>query len=145
MGDVAANGPPGILGRVSLWAKDVPLLALRSAILSAAGLTERVEEDHRFLERRPGNDDTLVPVARAAPDPQLVLRAQDMTVQEFDLAALASTGDAWAAYAYTPTGALHAFRTGDRLADGILRDVQSTDIALDTDEGPLRLGLSALP
>ncbi|MFI5184068.1 MAG: hypothetical protein ACHQNV_06700 [Vicinamibacteria bacterium] len=142
---LAALGPQGFLGRVSLWAKDVPLFTLRSAILAAAGLTERVEEDHRFLERRPGNDDTLVPVARAVPDPQLVLRAQDLTVQEFDLAGLASASDAWTAFAYTPTGALHAYRPGDRLADGILRDVQSTDVGLDTEEGPLRLGLGALP
>jgi hypothetical protein len=142
---LAALGPPGFLGRVSLWAKDVPLFTLRSAILAAAGLTERVEEDHRFVERRPGNDDTLVPVARAVPDPQLVLRAQDLTVQEFDLAGLASASDAWTAFAYTPTGALHAYRTGDRLADAILREVQSTDVFLETDEGPLRLGLGALP
>ena len=99
---LAALGPPGFLGRVSIWVKDVPLLALRAAILSASGLAERIEADHRFLERRPGNDDTLVPVARAVPDPQLVLRAQDLTVQEFDLAGLASTGDAWSAFAYTP-------------------------------------------
>jgi hypothetical protein len=142
---LAALGPPGFLGRLSLWAKDAPLFTLRSAILGAAGLTERVEEDHRFLERRPGNDDTLVPVARAVPDPQLVLRAQDLTVQEFDLAGLAAASDTWTAFAYTPTGALHAYRTNDRLADAILRDVQSTDILLETDEGPLRLGLSPLP
>jgi hypothetical protein len=142
---LAALGPPGFLGRVSLWAKDVPLMTLRSAVLSAAGLTERIEEDHRFLERRGGSEETLVPVARALPDPQLVLRAQDLTVQEFDLAALAASGDTWSAFAYTPTGALHAFRAGDRLTDGVLREVQSTDVAIDTDDGPLRLGLGALP
>jgi hypothetical protein len=142
---LAALGPQGFLGRVSLWAKDTPLFTLRSAILAAAGLTERVEEDHRFLERRPGNEDTLVPVARAVPDPQLVLRAQDLTVQEFDLAGLAAASDTWTAFAYTPTGALHAYRTNDRLADAILRDVQSTDVFLETDEGPLRLGLNPLP
>ena len=35
---LAALGPPGSLGRASVWARDVPLLALRSSLLELAGL-----------------------------------------------------------------------------------------------------------
>ncbi len=142
---LASLGPPGFLGRVSVWAKDVPLGVLRTAVLEAAGLTERVEEDRRILEKPGGSGDSLVPVAGAPPDAQLVLRAQDMTVQEFDLAGLATAGNGWVAYAYSSTGALHTYRAGDPLWDGTLKDVESTDVGLETEEGPLRVGLGALP
>jgi hypothetical protein len=142
---LAALGPQGFLGRVSLWAKDVPLVVLRSAVLSAAGLTERVENDSRILERHAGGDEAVVPVSGAPPDPQLILRPQDLAVIEFEIAGLAGTADGWTAFAYAPTGALNAYRAGDRLADGAVKDVQSTDVALDTDEGLLRVPLNPLP
>jgi len=142
---LAALGPQGFLGRMSVWAKDVPLGTCRVAVLAAAGLTERVEEDRRILERRPGAEEVLVPVSGVAPDPQLLLRAQDLAVIEFDLAGLAGGADGWTAFAYTPTGALNAYRAADRLADGAVKDVESTDVTLNTDEGLLRLALSPLP
>ena len=49
---LAALGPPGFLGRVSVWTKDAPLVAVRAAVLDAVGLTERTEEDRRVVERR---------------------------------------------------------------------------------------------
>jgi hypothetical protein len=142
---LASLGPPGFLGRVSVWARDTPLDVLRKAVLAAAGLTERVEEDRRILEKAGGSDDSLVPVAGAPPDAQLVLRAQDLTVQEFDLAGLSSAGNGWVAYAYSSTGALHTYHVGDPLWDGAVQDIQSTDVELETDDGPLRVGLGPLP
>jgi hypothetical protein len=142
---LASLGPPGFLGRVSVWARDTPLDVLRRAVLAAAGLTERVEEDRRILEKAGGSDESLVPVAGAPPDAQLVLRAQDLTVQEFDLAGLSSAGNGWVAYAYSSTGALHTYHVGDPLWDGAVKDIQSTDVELETDEGPLRVGLGPLP
>ena len=47
---LAALGPPGFLGRVSVWTKDAPLFAVRAAVLDAASLTERTEEDRRVLK-----------------------------------------------------------------------------------------------
>jgi hypothetical protein len=142
---LAALGPPGSLGRVSVFSKSAPLLALRAAALLAAGLAERVEEDRRIVERRPGPVETTVPVARAGAEPRLALRREELTVQEFELAGVASGGEGFVAFAYSPTGQLHAYRPGDRLADGVVRAVESTDVLLETEEGPLRLALPALP
>ena len=142
---LAALGPPGFLGRVSVWTKNAPLLAVRSAVLDAAGLTERIEEDRRVVERRSGPSDAPAPVARGGSEPRLVLRPEEATVGEFQLAGVASAGDAFVAFAYAPTGQLNAYRAGDRLADGVVRAVESTDVLLDTEEGPLRIPVPAMP
>lgn len=142
---LASLGPPGFLGRVSLWAKDVPLDTLRREVLAAAGLTESIEEDRRVLRKPGGTDESLAPIAGAEPDPQLILRAQDLTLQELDLAGLASAGADWKAYAYSPTGALQTYAAGSRLWDATVKDVESTDVTLETDEGLLSLSLGALP
>jgi hypothetical protein len=142
---LAALGPQGFLGRLSLWVKNLPLDALRAAVLAAAGLTERIENDRRLLERRSGGEGPLIPVSGAAPHPQLILHPQDIAVMEFELAGLAGGSDGWTAFAYAPTGGLNAYRPGDRLADGVIKNVESTDVALDTDEGLLRFTLSILP
>jgi len=73
------------------------------------------------------------------------LRPQDLTVMEFALAGLASSSEGWIAFAYTPAGVLGSYRTGDRLADGTVKAVESTDVTLETDDGPLRLPLEPLP
>ena len=137
----AALGPPGYLGRLSLWAAGVPLGALRTAILDAVGLVERAEEDVRVLERPTGAGETPEPVARDAPDERLSLRPEELAVLEFDLVGVASSGSGWLAFAYSPTGQLHAYRAGDRLADGVVQSIESTDVVLETSEGPLRIPL----
>ncbi|HEY7516055.1 MAG TPA: hypothetical protein VIC87_16320, partial [Vicinamibacteria bacterium] len=142
---LAALGPPGFLGRVSLWVRDAPLGILRSAVLESAGLQERLEEERRILERRAGEGENAVPVAGSDSESRLVMGAQDMTVLDFQLSGLASSDDAWIAFAYAPTGTLHPYRAGDRLADAQVRRIESTDLTLDTDEGPLGVGLSPLP
>jgi hypothetical protein len=143
---LGALGPQGFLGRLSLWTKDAPLVAVRASVLDAAGLAERTEEGQRILERHPGSDEPVFPVAGAAPDPRLVLRPQDLTVEEFELTGLASAdGENWVAFAYSPAGALHAYRPGDHLSDGIVRSVESTDLLLDTEDGPVRVTLPIGP
>jgi hypothetical protein len=142
---LAALGPPGFLGRVSVWTKDAPLLAVRAAVLDATGFTERTEEDHRVVERRTGGNAAPVPVASAGGEPRLALRREDLTVLEFQLAGVASFGETFVAFAYAPTGQLYAYRPGDRLADGVVRAVESTDVLLETEEGPLRIALPPLP
>jgi len=142
---LATLGPPGFLGRVSVWTKDAPLVAVRSAVLDAVGLTERTEEDRRVVERRGGGGEAPVPVARAGPEPRLALRREELTVLEFQLAGVAAAGESFVAFAHAPTGQLYAYRPGDRLADGIVRAIETTDVLLETEEGPLRLPLPPGP
>ncbi len=139
---LAALGPQGFLGRVSVWAKDVPVAGLRAAVLDAVGLTERMEEGRRILERRAGSEEPVFPVAGSPPERRLALRPRDLAVLEFDLTGVASAGEAWTAYAYSPRGVLNAYRAGDPLADGVVTSVDSTDVVLETDEGALRVPLT---
>jgi hypothetical protein len=142
---LAALGPPGFLGRASVWTKDAPLGAVRAALLEAAGLGERSEEDRRVLTSPNGTGEAAVPVARSAPEPRLSLRREELTVLELQLAGVASAGAEFTAFAYSPTGQLYAYRAGDRIVDAQVRAVESTDVLLETDEGPLRLPLPPLP
>lgn len=141
---LAALGPAGSLGRVSLWARDVPVLDLRAAVLEAVGLHERIEEGRRILERKPGSEEVVAPVAGTSPERRLALAPEDLAVMEFDLAGVASAGAEWTAFAYSPTGTLNAYRPGDRLADGIVKSVESTDVVIETDEGPVRFTVPPL-
>jgi hypothetical protein len=141
---LAVLGPPGFLGRLSVFTDDAPLLAVRGAVLDTAGLTERTEEGLRVLARPIGTAEAPVPVSRDVTDPRLTLRPEDLTLLEFEVAGLAATGDTFVAFAYTPAGRLYAYRAGDRLADAAIRSVSSTDLTLDTEEGPVTLALDAM-
>jgi hypothetical protein len=142
---LASLGPPGSLGRVSLWARETPLAVLRASVLDAAGLTERVDDEHRVLGRASGAGEPPVPIAAETLPPRLVLRAPDLSLLEFEPAGIASAGSGWSAYAYSPGGALLTYRAGERLANAVVKDVQSTDVLLETDEGELRIGIPPLP
>ena len=48
------------------------------------------------------------------------------------------------AFAHSPSGALHAYKAGDRLFDGAVTAIESTDVALETEDGPLRVLLPTL-
>jgi len=120
------------------------VLDLRAAVLEAVGLSERIEEGRRVLQRKTVAEETMAPVAGTTPERRLVLGPQDLAVMEFDLAGVASAGDTWMAFAYSPTGVLNAYRPGDRLADGIIKSVESTDVVIETDEGPVRYPLAPL-
>ena len=63
-----------------------------------------------MLSGRTGTLEAPVPVARADPEPRLALRREELTVLEFQLAGVASAGDAFVAFAYSPTGQLYAYR-----------------------------------
>ena len=141
---LASLGPPGPLGRLSVYARDVALVDLRDAILDTVGLKERIEEGRRILEPPGGSDQAVTPVARVPRERRLALRPQDLAVLEFELSGLASAGSGWISFAYAPTGALNVYRPGDRLADGNVASVESTDVSLLTDEGPLRVPLQTL-
>ena len=95
----------------------------------------------RLIERAPGANDHLVPLAASPAERRLIVEPRDLSVQEFELAGVASAGTTWLAVAYAPTGALNAYRPGDRLADGVLKTVDAADVVVETDEGPLRLSV----
>jgi hypothetical protein len=136
---LAALGPEGHLGRVSVWADDAPVAHLRTIILDAVGLTERIENDRRILERRSG--EPVFPVAGTPRDRRLVTRPQDLALLDFELAGVASAGAGWTAFAYSPRGLLQAFRSGDALLDATIKAVHSNDVVLETGAGPFRIGL----
>jgi hypothetical protein len=138
---LAALGPQGFLGRLSLWIRDAPLPDVRTALLESVGLTELFEEGRRVVRRLGRPEDALFPVAGAPPLRKLALRPRDIDVSDFELAGVALSGAQTIAFAYGPSGTLYAYRPGDRLADAALRAVNSTDVELATDEGPLRVAL----
>lgn len=142
---LASLGPPGFLGRVSVFTRDVPLFALRAAVLDSVSLTERREDETRVLEKTTGSGEPASPVARSGPETRLVLRREDVTVQEFDLAGVGSAGEGFLAFAYSPTGQLFAYAAGDRLSDGIVRAVDADGVTIETEEGTLRLSVPPLP
>jgi hypothetical protein len=141
--DLAALGPEGFLGASSVWARDVSLEDLRAAIVQAAGLSERFEDERRVLERAGDSEESLVPLVGSLGERRLVAGPADLSVREFELAGLASDGTTWTALAYSPRGTLLHYRRGDSLADARVTAVHSTDLTLETDEGPRRLTLSA--
>jgi hypothetical protein len=135
--------PPGPLGRVSLWAKDAAVIDLRAAVLHGASLSERVEGERRLVLRSaegPAPPD-VAPVTGIVAERRLVVRPQELAADEFQLAGLAQADGRWVAFVYSPTGDLYAYRSGDRLADATVNAIESTDVLLQTEEGPLRVPL----
>ena len=115
-------------GRLSVWATEAHLADIRAAVLQASRPDGSPSGD---------GDARVAPVAPS--EKRLLVRADELSVSEFQLAGVASTGEAWTAFAYAPTGALNAYRRGDRLADGTATEVQSTEVVITTEEGPLRV------
>jgi hypothetical protein len=141
---LASEAGPGALGRLSVFARDVNVAALRAAVLEAAGLVERAVEGRRIVERPQAPAEATEPIA-PLPKRRLDLGPDDVSVSEFALAGVAAVNDDWMAFGYSPLGALQAYRPAARLADGTVRTVQSTDVLLGTDEGDLRVVLPAIP
>ena len=108
----ASLGPSGFLGRVSVWTKNAPLAALRVAVLDAAGLDERIEDERRIVARRNGAGETATPVAPSSAPSRLALRREELTVREFELAGIGSSGGRSLAFAYSPGGELFAYAPG---------------------------------
>jgi hypothetical protein len=126
--DTAAPPPPRANGgRISLWASEAHLGDVRAAVLQIA----------RVGGAPSGDGDPPPP----STERRLLVRADELSVSEFQLAGVASAGQGWTAFAYAPTGVLNAYKRGDRLADGTTTEVQSTDVMITTEEGPLRIAL----
>lgn len=142
---LSALAPAGPLGRISLWAREASASDIRAVVLQAAGLAERLSGEERLLERAGGTAETLGPLAGPGAARRLVMRPQELAVEEFELAGIALGADRRLALAYAPSGTLYAYRAGDRLANGVVEAVESTDVLLATEEGPLRLVLPDLP
>lgn len=142
---LAAMAPAGPLGRISLWTREAPATDVRALVLQAIGLDERVVDEGRLLERPGGTAETLAPLAGAGVSRRLVMHPQELAVEEFVLAGIALSAEKRLALAYAPSGALYSYSAGDRLANGLVEVVESTDVLLNTEEGPLRLMLPDLP
>jgi hypothetical protein len=125
-----AAAPRDLPGRVSIWAREFPASDLRAALVegtASAGASP---------------DATASPSpAAAAPPRRLELRPDELAVEELELAGLAAVDGRWMALVYSPAGTLYTYRTGDRLADGTVGAVESTDVLLQTEEGPVRVVL----
>ena len=117
-------------GRASVWAREVAVADLKSALLVASGLGEV-----RVVPSAGDDDDDKEPGGAR----RLLLRSQDLAVSEFALTGLAHADSGWVAFAYSPRGTLYAYRAGDRLGDGLLAGVESTDVQLETEDGLLRI------
>ena len=140
---LASLGPPGPLGRVSVWVRDVPVGLVRAAVLESARLAERVEDGQRILSREGAAADP-VPVAQAGPSRRFALGADEISVSEFALSGVALGPAARLAVAYSSLGELCTYRPGERLADGSVASVDSTDVVLETEEGGIRVPLEPL-
>jgi hypothetical protein len=132
--------PAGDLGRISIWARALPVDVLRAAVLESAGLVETMEEDRRVV-RVAGSTGTPSPVTTGPPERRLLLEPAGLATLELHLAGLALAPEGWVALAYSPSGALFRYKRGDRLADATVSAVESTDVQVEMDEGALRVPL----
>jgi hypothetical protein len=119
--------PRDVPGRISVWAREMPASDLRSAVMDAVGSAG-------------GAEGTPSPAANGPR--RLDLRPDEMAVEEFELAGLVASGARWTALVYSPAGTLYSYKAGDRLADGVVSAVESTDVLLQTEEGPVRIPIS---
>jgi hypothetical protein len=121
-----AAAPRDVPGRISIWARETPAVDLRSAVIEAVGTA--------------GSAEAPPPPSATAPR-RLDLRPAELGVEEFEPAGLVARQGRWTALVYSPAGTLYAYRAGDRLANGLVSAVESTDVLLQTEEGPLRAPL----
>ncbi|HEY8150904.1 MAG TPA: hypothetical protein VIK51_18500, partial [Vicinamibacteria bacterium] len=108
IGEADPTGPPPPRvagGRLSLWASEARLADVRAAVLQIARPAGAASGD--------GDPPPLPP----STERRLLVRTDELSVSEFQLAGVASAGQGWTAFAYSPTGVLNAYRRGDRLAD----------------------------
>ncbi len=131
---------PGRLGVLSVFADDLAAGDLLAGIRAAADLEERAD---RVLAPRASG--AAPRTAEVPPERRLALASDQLSTAEFRLAGLARSGGGWLALAYAPTGTLNAYRRGDRLADGAVAEIESTDVLLSTEEGYSRALLPDLP
>jgi len=131
--------PPGDLGRISIWARDTPVDALRAAVLEAAALAETVSDDKRVVRPAGSTEGTPAPVTTGPVFRRLLVQPAALTTVELSLSGVALLPEGWTALAYAPSGALFRYKRGERIADAAVAEVQSTDVLIETEEGPYRL------
>jgi hypothetical protein len=132
----------GATGRLSVFAADVPAAVLAEVVRVAAGLSPHGSDLSTAAEPSSAAGAGEAPVVTPDEAGALRLAPQEVSVHEFALAGVAQAGDAWMALAYSPTGTLYVYRPADRLADGAVRAVESTDVVIDSEDGPLRFLLA---
>lgn len=141
--------PPGTLGRLSVWARDVELPLLRASILDAAGLIEVPREDGVTalvpVDAPSPADQTLTPIEPSPTLRRLTLRPADVSPDDFELAAIGGWSGTWRAFSYSPEGMLHVYRTGDALADGSVKSVEGESVVVEGEDGAVWLRLQPLP
>jgi hypothetical protein len=142
--------PAGTLGRATIWARNIGLPSLRAIVLEAAGLLEVQGDDgvravQRIDAAVAGAGEPLLPIDPAPPLRRLTLRPADLTPEDFDLAAIGGDSGAWRAFAYSPAGTLHPYRSGDALADGSVRAIDATSALLEGEDGPIWVRIPAVP
>ena len=69
----------------------------------------------------------------------LVLRPEDVTLFEFEMAGVAGSAGAWRTYAYAATGVLHAYARGARLADARILEIATSDVQVESGGASIRL------
>jgi hypothetical protein len=129
------------LGRLSVFAKNVPAAVLRAAVLEAASLRERRQDDRRLVGVPEGATPALMALTSRTSPRRLVLPREDLAVHEFELSGVAAASTGWSAFVYGPGGSLHVFRAGDRIHDASVVEIDASNALLSTDEGLLRVPL----
>jgi hypothetical protein len=129
------------LGRLSVFAKDVPAAVLRAAVLDAVSLRERRQDDRRLVGVAEGATPAIAALTHRTSPRRLVLPREDLAVHEFELAGVAGSDAGWSAFVYGPGGSLHVFRAGDRIRDASVVEIDAANAMLSTDEGLLRVPL----
>jgi hypothetical protein len=64
-------------------------------------------------------------------------------VEELALSGIGRTGKELVAFIYSPLGEIVAVRLGDALADGVIAEIDSAGVFIDTSEGPVKISLPA--
>ncbi len=135
-----ALGPSG-LPRLSVFAREAPVSDLRRAVLSALQLEETREDNARVLRLRERGS-SIGPIA-ATTGGRIIFRARDLAVEELALSGIGRAGKELVAFIYSPLGEIVAVRLGDALADGVIAEIDSAGVFIDTSEGPVKISLPA--
>ena len=143
---LAVLGPEGVLGSASVWVANAPLARrAQRAARERPGSSSGSKKARRWCgapaqPRRPrypvaatGASHAQARARRVRPGPARISISSESPPPARGLRA----------FAYSPTGRLHAYRPGDKLADGTVRAVNATDVELETDEGRIRAAVAA--
>jgi hypothetical protein len=119
--------PSGELGRVSVFAADVPRAALFEAVFAMAGLSQRIEQGSVVLQWRiAGAGSGQRPLPRWRGDPPTPRHLAATPLNALRLVGLSRASGEWIAWAYAPDRAVcWPLVAGVRLQDGEITRVAS--------------------